>query len=89
MDPDVTNGRGEVARQIEQRLGFPATVGSARDALAEGENAHELSVRSKGDGHHRLQHGHLPGDLARGSLGRLRVGFFDLDEPAFRHQPEG
>src|SRR4030095_15278899 len=43
MEPDVTNGRGEVAPEIEQRLGFPTAVRPAGDALAQGENAHELS----------------------------------------------
>ena len=89
VDADVANGRGEMAGQIEQRLSFSTTVGSPRDALAQGEDAHELAVRGEGDGHHCLQHRHFPCDLARSGIRGLGVGFFDLDKPSLRHQPEG
>ena len=56
--------------EVEQGLGLAAPVAAAGDPLAQGEDADQLSVRAERDGHHRLQHGHLAGDLARGGVGR-------------------
>ena len=88
MDADVADRRGEMARQIEQGLGLAPPVGAARDALAERQDAHQLSVRGERDGDDGLEHRHLPGDLARGGVGRPPERLLDLDEPSLRHQPE-
>ncbi len=88
MNADVADRGGEVARQVEQGLGLPPPIGAARDALAERQDADQVSVRGERDRDHRLQHSHLPGDLACRGICRPPLRLLDLNEPSFGHEPE-
>ena len=56
MNADVADRGGEVARQVEQGLGLSPPIGAARDALAERQDADQVSMRGERDRDHRLQH---------------------------------